>query len=85
MTTPDRSDARGARARVVDALAPAVVLPPVAPVPARSPDGVPPGDAEQTRREIEADQRSERRLVVWELLALAAVLLVVVVRALWLA
>jgi hypothetical protein len=41
-------------------------------------------DRDQTERELVADLRSERRLVLWELLALLAVVVVVVVRTLWL-
>ena len=41
-------------------------------------------DREQTERELVEDLRSERRLVLWELLALLAVVAVVAVRTLWL-
>lgn len=41
-------------------------------------------DRERTERELVEDRRSERRLVLWELLALLAVVAVVVVRTLWL-
>lgn len=60
--------------RVLDLTAPVA-----APLPAVTDE-----DREQTERELVEDLRAERRLVLWELLALLVVVAVVVVRTLWL-
>ncbi len=68
--------------RVLDLTAPVVPPPVVGSTPTRS--TVSAETREQTERELAEDRRSERRLLLWELLALLAVAAVVAVRALWL-
>lgn len=55
-------------------------LPAAAPLPVAAG----PTDAERHRAEVDEDRRAERRLLLLEALALVAVALVVLVRALWL-
>ncbi|WCO65182.1 hypothetical protein PO878_11800 [Iamia majanohamensis] len=61
----------------------AVVAPPL-PAAAPLPVAAGPTEAERHRAEVDEDRRAERRLLLLEALALLAVVLVVVVRALWL-
>jgi hypothetical protein len=66
--------------RVVDLTAPAVAASSL-PTPASV---VTDADRQRAERELAEDARSERRLLLWEGLALLAVVLILVARALWL-
>lgn len=77
--TPPLLDLTGERPARLDPLV-AAPLPSAAPLPVAAG----PTEAERHRAEVDQDRRAERRLLVLEALALLAVVLVVVVRALWL-